>query len=95
MKNNEKAKTAAALKIENAGLRAQLKVLRDIRRTEGYVAILQSIIRWSALTTMCYFAYRAIEVIAGQSTFASVAVDLTNPLILDEPESAGERRTSA
>lgn len=58
-----------------AQLEAELKFLRSGRTTEGWVAVLQSIIRWCAVVFIVRYGYLSIDILAGKDTAADIAVN--------------------
>lgn len=58
-----------------AQLEAELKLLRSTRTAEGWVTVLQSIIRWCAIVFVVRYGYLSIDVLAGKSTAADIGVN--------------------
>lgn len=59
-----------------AELRAELSAIRKQRRSDTVAAVLVSLIQWAGLVTIAFFAYRSIECLAGQATFADVGIEI-------------------
>jgi hypothetical protein len=66
-KNNKK---------NRAELEAELKILKSVRRSEAYVVLGQSAIKYGGFVWMSYFAYLSLVALAGQTTFTSIVVDV-------------------
>jgi hypothetical protein len=62
-----KQKTAAELRAEN-------RILRQLRTSEGFVSVFNTLIKWGGLLGISYFAYLSIDALAGQTTAADIGI---------------------
>jgi hypothetical protein len=59
-----------------AELEAELKLIKSVKRSEAYVILGQSAIKYGGFVWMSYYAYLSIVAIAGQHTIASIVIDV-------------------
>jgi hypothetical protein len=57
-----------------AELRAEVQLLKRARANEGFVSIVNNLIRWGGLVSISYFAVLSIRAMAGQHTFADIGI---------------------
>lgn len=63
-----------AAKKNAADLRAENRLLRQVRTSEGIVSVVNNMIKWGGLVCMAYLAYRTVSVLAGRVTLANVGI---------------------
>ena len=57
-----------------AELEAELRLLRRHRSAEAATSVVNNLTRWGGLTAIAYFAYRAIDSLAGEATTADIGL---------------------
>lgn len=62
-----KQKTAAELRAEN-------RLLRQMRTSEGIVSVFNNLIRWGGVVAISYFTYLSITALAGEQTAADIGI---------------------
>ena len=53
-----------------AELEAEVKFLRESKKAEGTILVINNFIKWASLTIIAWFAYASISVLAGKTTSA-------------------------
>lgn len=69
-----------AKKKTNAELQSELRSLRSARRAESFISVGNHLIKWGGLVWISYYAYLAVEAIAGKITVAEVGVSLLSKI---------------
>lgn len=54
---------------------AELNHLKATRKADGWVTVLQSLIRWGSIVLLAWFAYLSVKALAGQTTLADIGID--------------------
>ena len=59
-----------------AELEAELRLIKGVRRSEAYVVLGQSLIKYGGFLWMSYYAYLSLVALAGQRTFTNIVIDV-------------------
>ena len=54
---------------------AELKAIKSARTADGWVTVLQSLIRWGGIALVARYSYLAVEALAGQTTLADIGIN--------------------
>jgi hypothetical protein len=57
-----------------AELRAENRMLRQLRSSESFVSVLNNLIKWAGLFGISFCAYLSIDALAGQTTAADIGI---------------------
>lgn len=57
-------------------LEAELKLLKKGQTTSAITVLGTAAFKWGALVWISYYAFRAVEALAGQQTFANIVLDI-------------------
>jgi hypothetical protein len=57
-----------------AELRAEVRFLKRSRANEGFVSIVNNLIRWGGLVMISYFGFLSAGALAGHHTFADIGI---------------------
>jgi hypothetical protein len=57
-----------------AELRAENRLLRQYRMSEGIVSVFNNLIRWAGAVAIAYFGFRGVAALAGQQTAADIGI---------------------
>lgn len=72
-----KNKTAAELRAEN-------KLLRKFRITEGFAAVIMNAIRWGGLVLIARYFYLGLAALAGKQTNADIGINVLSEMRMSE-----------
>lgn len=64
-------------------LETELRLLRNRRLSDGWASVANSAVRWGGAVGITYFAYKAVESLAGRETGASLLVELVSDFKLN------------
>jgi hypothetical protein len=67
-----------------AELRAENRVLRHYRASDGVVSVFNNLIRWGGLLGIAYYCYLSVLALAGQHTAADIGIKLLADVRISE-----------
>ncbi len=63
-----------AKQLTPAELRAENRLLRQFRTTEGIASVIRELIRWGGLVLIARYGYLTVAALAGQTTAADIGI---------------------
>ena len=67
-----------------AELRAENRILRSLRASEGFISVVNNVVRWGGLVWIVYYIQGMVVALAGKETIANIGMSFLGDVRISE-----------